>query len=442
MENGDWERFGEEIRRSVQEAVDSWDFSRLNQTITNTIDAAMHGGQRTSRGVDPVGFDQDLGYKYNETKEAGRTGRENHGSSYTHTDGDTQRDAYGETGVELYGKTTGAKAGGIALAIAGGGIGIVFLGMSLMLAVVQLLTGGIVSAGFWALIVTFGVLFLVGTGIAAGGVKKLGLVKRFRNYQKILGSREYCDLKELAEQTGEKPKQVLKDVKKMIESGWFSQGRLDAQEKCLILSDQAYAQYQSTMQEYQKRQEKSKAAKTGSGYEAASGEQKNKATQSSEEMKTESRKKQLSPEAEEIVRKGEEYIQKIHACNDAIPGVEISAKIARMEMLIGRIFDRVEQSPQVAGETQKLMSYYLPTTLKLLEAYEELDRQPVQGENIASSKREIEETLDTLNAAFEKLLDSLFQETAWDVSSDISVLKMMLAQEGLGPDDFQKKEEK
>ena len=159
-------------------------------------------------------------------------------------------------------------------------------------------------------------------------------------------------------------------------------------------------------------------------------------------MKTESRKKQLSPEAEEIVRKGEEYIQKIHACNDAIPGVEISAKIARLEMLIGRIFDRVEQSPQVAGETQKLMSYYLPTTLKLLEAYEELDRQPVQGENIASSKREIEETLDTLNAAFEKLLDSLFQETAWDVSSDISVLKMMLAQEGLGPDDFQKKEEK
>ena len=110
-------------------------------------------------------------------------------------------------------------------------------------------------------------------------------------------------------------------------------------------------------------------------------------------------------------------------------------------MLIGRIFDRVEQNPQVVGETQKLMSYYLPTTLKLLEAYEELDRQPVQGENIATSKREIEETLDTLNTAFEKLLDSLFQETAWDVSSDISVLKMMLAQEGLGPDDFQKKEE-
>ena len=109
MENGDWERFGEEIRRSVQEAVDSWDFSRLNQTITNTIDAAVHGGQRTSRGVDPVGFDQ------------------NSGSSYSDTYGEAYRDAYEKNDAELYGKTGGAKAGGIALAITGGSLGIVFL---------------------------------------------------------------------------------------------------------------------------------------------------------------------------------------------------------------------------------------------------------------------------------------------------------------------------
>jgi hypothetical protein len=65
-----------------------------------------------------------------------------------------------------------------------------------------------------------------------------------------------------------------------------------------------------------------------------------------------------------------------------------------------------------------------------------LDGQPVQGENILSSKKEIEESLDTLNIAFEKLLDSLFQEQAWDVSSDISVLKTMLAQDGLTKKEF------
>ena len=88
---------------------------------------------------------------------------------------------------------------------------------------------------------------------------------------------------------------------------------------------------------------------------------------------------------------------------------------------------------------RKLMEYYLPTTVKLLEAYEELSRQPVQGENIKSSQREIEDTLDTLNEAFERLFDSMFQDTAWDVSTDISVLKTMLAQEGLAEDGLKRK---
>ena len=100
-------------------------------------------------------------------------------------------------------------------------------------------------------------------------------------------------------------------------------------------------------------------------------------------------------------------------------------------MLVDKIFDRVEQNPASVGDIRKLMEYYLPTTIKLLQAYQDLDAQPVQGENIISSKKEIEKTLDTLNRAFEKLLDDLFQETAWDVSTDISVLHTMLAQEGL-----------
>ena len=86
----------------------------------------------------------------------------------------------------------------------------------------------------------------------------------------------------------------------------------------------------------------------------------------------------------------------------------------------------------------EMMDYYLPMTVKLLDAYEDMDGQPVQGENITASKKEIEETIDTLNIAFEKLLDSIFRDTAWDVSTDISVLHTVLAQEGLTEDDFEK----
>ena len=147
----------------------------------------------------------------------------------------------------------------------------------------------------------------------------------------------------------------------------------------------------------------------------------------------------LSPEVQRIIQAGDEYVKKIREANDAIPGEEISNKISRMEMLVDRIFDRVEQNPETVDDIHRLMDYYLPTTIKLLEAYEDLDAQPVQGENIISSKKEIEKTLDTLNTAFEKLLDDLFQDTAWDVSSDISVLNMMLAQEGLTEDGIKKK---
>ena len=90
------------------------------------------------------------------------------------------------------------------------------------------------------------------------------------------------------------------------------------------------------------------------------------------------------------------------------------------------------------SDLKKLMDYYLPMTIKLLNAYADMDAQPIQGDTIENSKREIETTLDTLNVAFERLLDDLFADTALDVSSDISVLNTLLAQEGLTDDELTK----
>lgn len=240
---------------------------------------------------------------------------------------------------------------------------------------------------------------------------------RFRRYVKILQNREYCDVKELAARSGRSVRAVVKDLKRMIKKGWFRQGHLDEQETCLMVSDNAYRQYTGLME----RMRREKAEK-----DAAAARAKQEYDR-------------LSPEVQKIVAAGDEYVRKIREANDAIPGEEISAKISRMEMLVDRIFDRVEQNPASVDDIGKLMEYYLPTTIKLLEAYEDLDAQPVQGENILSSKREIEKTIDTLNTAFEKLLDDLFQDTSWDVSSDISVLQMMLAQDGLTEDGLKKK---
>ena len=116
----------------------------------------------------------------------------------------------------------------------------------------------------------------------------------------------------------------------------------------------------------------------------------------------------------------------------------MSEKIDRIELLVRRIFERARSNPEIIPDLKKLMDYYLPMTVKLLTAYADMDAQPVQGENIQSSKREIEATLDTLDQAFRKLLDELYQETAMDISSDISVLTSMLAREGLAEDELTK----
>ena len=193
------------------------------------------------------------------------------------------------------------------------------------------------------------------------------------------------------------------------------EGHMDRQETCLITSNETFRQYEET----QKQLELKKA----------------------QEIQKASQKKKVSPEVQEVLDKGNEYLEKIRRSNDAIPGEEISAKISRMEQIVQQIFIRAEEHPEIIPDLKRLMNYYLPMTVKLLNAYEDMDKQPVQGENIKSSKKEIEETLDTLNEAFGKLLDSVFQDTAWDVSSDISVLHTVLAQEGLTDNDFTKQKQ-
>jgi 5-bromo-4-chloroindolyl phosphate hydrolysis protein len=143
-------------------------------------------------------------------------------------------------------------------------------------------------------------------------------------------------------------------------------------------------------------------------------------------------------ELKEVIESGRSYIKGIKEANDAIPGVEISNKLYRLEQITDKIFNYVEQHPEKLTQLNKLMNYYLPITLKLVNTYKDLDIQPVQGENIKSAKREIEDTLDTIVFAFEKLLDDLFKDIAFDISADISVLETMLSREGLKKRDFEK----
>ena len=407
MPKNDWNQLGNDIKNIVQDAIETGDYGRLNRDLGVTLENALgnmatsvkdaaiknlnhfSGSQQTAnqrRTVSPERQRQEQnmrGYKKKLVKEA----REKF-ALYVNTS--TPR-ALGIALVGMFGVTAAT------LGIAG-----IFID-----AVANKMQRGMFV--FIAAIVASGAL-----GIYGNTLRKK--VNRFRSYVRTLNGKTYVKIEELAKGVRKSPKFVKRDLKKMIKNRMFLEGHLDEEGNYLITSDESYEQYMQTKKasEIQERemQEKEQA------------EQKLRGT--------------LSEEVQEVIKEGEAYLEEIRSCNEAIPGVEISNKMYHLENVILRIFKRVEQHPELISDLHKFMDYYLPTTVKLLKAYEELDKQPVEGENIKTAKQEIENTLDTINEAFENLLDSFFRNTAWDVSTDISVLKTMLAQEGLtGNKDFE-----
>jgi hypothetical protein len=228
---------------------------------------------------------------------------------------------------------------------------------------------------------------------------------RYARYYDEMRTVTFCPVSELAEKVGKSPKFVVRDLKKMILLRFFKEGHLDSEEKTFILDHATYEHYlESRIRMEAKRAEKEKYAD--------------------------------NPELEATIAEGTICIQKIREANDAIPGEAISGKLDRLERIVTRIFEFMKKYPDRLGEIRRFTSYYLPTTLKLVAAYREFDAQEIQGETVLDSKKEIEDALDTINRSFEAMYDKLFEQTARDLSADISVLNTMLQQESFQKDEI------
>lgn len=148
-------------------------------------------------------------------------------------------------------------------------------------------------------------------------------------------------------------------------------------------------------------------------------------------------KPEKQPEKQTDMPERDQYqkiLDELRRVNDAIPDEEMSDKISRLEAVSAKIFEQAKSDPDKLPQMRKFMDYYLPTSLKLLNTYAELDKQGIEGENISESKHRIEQTMDTLVKAFETQLDKLFASDALDVSTDIDVMENMLRADGLTGD--------
>ncbi len=236
-----------------------------------------------------------------------------------------------------------------------------------------------------------------GTLMVAGGALSLafrGILKkrsnRFKVYEAACSGRDYISIKELASKTGVSEKKARRDIEAMLDKELLgSTAYIDQGEGLLILNPQAKPQ----------------------------------------------REEQKAPEPE---NDGEDrykaILRQIRELNDAIADEVVSDKIDQMESLTAKIFQAVQDNPDKLPQIKSFMSYYLPTTLKMLGSYADFEASGADGENVRKAKAEIENILDTLVDGFKKQLDKLYASDVIDISSDIDVLETMLRRDGLTGD--------
>lgn len=443
MENSDDKNLGQEIQQIVTEAMTSMDFQRLSQDIGSTVDSALENVRR-NLNRNQMEQEKTVSAQGSARKEKNyRIIRDENGrfrkvweGSEEFTRAMTQQTAAGqgnqqnlfssgqkrESAVKwkMQSLVSSKPVGRISSVVYGlfGGILTFSFAVTIM---ILLIVWAAMPEELPCLIVALGMVPFLGGSIAllATGISQSKRLQRFRRYVKLLNGRTYAMLDDFAAALGKSQAFVRKDVRKMISLRMFPYGRLDEEGTCLILNHETWQQYQALKIQRQEQLEQQKLQE-----------------QEKREWEEKAEADPFQREVAQALKDGEEYLRQIREANDAIPGEEISRKLDNLEMIIRKIFEQLRNHPEKLSEMKKFMEYYLPTTLKLVNTYRELDEQDLEGENISNGKQEIEKTLVTIDKAFLNLFDSLFADTAMDISTDISVLQTMLAQEGLTDSDF------
>ena len=238
--NQDWDAIGRNIQEIIDQAINSQDYRKLNQTITRTVNRAIDvGGEAVRRAVDNAARAADNASRTAQVRQKPKIVEQPN------------------TLPALYGSTDGKTAVGIvkiiggSLLIAGGFAGFVF---SLIL---------VLSAGFTVVPTALSALVLSGgAGLIVSGVHGLERVSRFKKYCRTLGNNTHCALEKLARSVGKNVKFVRRELVKMIDDGLFLEGHLDREETCLITSNETYRHYEQSRLLLEARQRQELSRKT------------------------------------------------------------------------------------------------------------------------------------------------------------------------------------
>ena len=148
-------------------------------------------------------------------------------------------------------------------------------------------------------------------------------------------------------------------------------------------------------------------------------------------------KKSYGPEIDPVLEEGNKALSEMGRLYASIKDPVVRGKINEIMRITDKITQDAISDPSDIPQIKKFLNYYIPTTIKLLNAYDRMSSQGIEGENLDKSMNSINEMLDTAIEAYKKRLDSLFANQALDIETDIDVMNSMLAREGLsGGKDF------
>lgn len=166
-------------------------------------------------------------------------------------------------------------------------------------------------------------------------------------------------------------------------------------------------------------------------YYAAAALLRKKAASQPEPEPVKKEEPKLSPEVQAIIDDGKLAMKEMGRLYSSIKDPGVRKRINELMRVSDKIVQDAVDDPSDVPQIRKFLDYYLPTTIKLLNAYDRMSAQGIEGANLSKSMSSIEDMLDTAIEAFKKQLDSLFANQAMDIETDISVMNQMLAREGL-----------
>ena len=235
------------------------------------------------------------------------------------------------------------------------------------------------------------------TACGAARMKAGRQMGQFADYADSVDYHKGLPVSMLADLTHQKPKKVHKRLQKYIRKGWLN-AWLDDKTDTLYLTAEDYRAAQ----------------------EALAAQRARPAPQPEQEAAPE------TPLNLETARRFAKVLEQEQQLMQDAQGAE---ELAHMQKTTEAICDWLETHPESLPKARRFAEYYIPTTLKLLHTYNDVQGQ--KGDNAESIRRDIAGILHTLNQAYSNLYDNLLSDVALDVSSEIAALQGMLANDGL-----------